>query len=257
MKHLLVCATALISYALSGSVLADSIAYEGTGTGNFGMIDLDTGAFTAIGSGFGFTPSGLATYNGTLYTASYNSNGTLYSVNTTTGNLTQIGNSSVDYAGGLGSTTSGLFAIGNNGDLYSINPGNGVATEIGPTGVSLGSWRDLSSGGSQLYFGNGPNLYAINTSTGAATLVGSFGSPASIGAMVYENGTMFGGDQGRGLIDTINLTTGAATPIAGAAASDVWGLAPLTTPVPLPAAAWLMLSGLVGLGAIVRKRKSA
>jgi hypothetical protein len=105
----------------SGSVLADSYAYEGTGSGIFGTLDLNTGAFSAIGTGFGFTPAGLGTYAGTLYTVSYNGSGTLYSVNTTTGALTAIGNSGIDFEGGIGSTSSGLYGVGGNGDLYSIN----------------------------------------------------------------------------------------------------------------------------------------
>jgi hypothetical protein len=73
--------------------------------------------------------------------------------------------------------------------------------------------------------------------------------------MVYENSTMFGGDQGRGLIDTIDLSTGVATPIAGAVATDVWGLAPLsTTPVPIPGSLLLFCSGLVGFASFRWRR---
>jgi len=240
-------AICLVGVLASGFAFADPFGYEGMGNGSFGSVDLNTGAFTAIGSGFGQTPAGLGSYAGVLYATSYNSNGTLYSVNTATGQLTAIGNSGIFYEGGFGSTTSGLYGVGSNGDLYSINPTNGSAIALGPIGVPIGAWRDLSTGGSQLYYGNGPDLFSMNVTTGAATSVGAFGAPAAIGAMVFENGTMYAGDQGRQLIDTVNLTTGAATPIVGATAASVWGLAPLTSPVPEPTPLLLLVSGLCAL----------
>lgn len=247
---------ALIAAAISAPARADITTYVGGGSGAFGTINLNTGAFTPIGPSFGFVPAGLVSYNGLLYATSYDANGTLYSVNPITGSLTSLGNSGIFYFGGIGATTSGIYRLDQSSNLYSINPANGKATLVGPTGAPVGpSWRDLSSGGSQLYFGNGPDLFLINTTTGAARLVGAFGGPSQIGAMVYENGILYGADQGRGLIVTINVVTGLATPIAGAVANNVWGLASLGSDPPAsdgplpPWALGALGAGLVGVAA--------
>lgn len=237
----------------SAGLKADSYAYAGFGGGAFGTLDLNTGVFTSIGS-LGQTPAGLAVYNGSIFAASYNGNGTLYGVNTANGSLTAIGNSNIDYLGGFGSTLSGLYAVGADLDLYSINPSTGAATEIGSTGLSgLGSWRDLSTNSSTLYYGDGVDLYTINTSTGLATLVGPLGG--TIGAMVTEGGILYGAEEG-GKIDTINTTTGAATVVSGGTAdSGIWGLAPDPLPAATPEPGSVSLLVTIVAGLIVTKRK--
>ena len=255
LRVVLCCITLFLLSAVS--LKADDSAYVGYGGGAFGTIDLNTGTVTALGS-LGQTPAGLGVFDGSLYAASYNSNGTLYLVNPTNGSLTAIGNSGIDYTGGFGSTTSGLYAVGNGGaDLYSINPLTGAATLIGATGLSDAGWRDISTNSSILYFGNGPNLYTLNTSTGAATLVGTYGSGAEIGALVTVDGTLYGGDQGNGTIDTVDTSTGAAT-VTGASANNIWGLAPASVPagptVPEPGTVTLLGSGLLGLVGLMRRK---
>jgi len=240
------------------SMLADNLAYAGLGGGNFGTIDLNTGVFTSLGN-LGQTPAGLAVFGGSLFATSYG-NGTLYGVNTANGSLTQIGSpSGIFYSGGFGSTMNGLYALGGSSDLelYSINPTTGAATSIGLTGISLGPWRDLSVNSGTLYYGNGADLYTLNTSTGLGTLVGAFGNGALIGAMVTEGGVLYGGDQGNATIDTINTTTGAATPISGGSnVSGIWGLAPypLTSQTPEPSTLVMFGSGLLGLVGLARRK---
>ncbi len=225
--------------AFACDLRADPVAYVGYGGGSFGTIDLTTGAVTTLGS-LGQTPAGLGVFNGTLYAESYNGNGTLYSVNTSNGALTAIGNSGVDYLGGFGSTLTGLYGVGvasggSTLDLFSINASNGSATDLGSTGLSLGSWRDVSTNSSTLYFGNGADLYSLNLTTGAATLIGPYGGSAQMGSLVTVGSTLYGADDVSDLIDTINTTTGAAT-AGNSSGGSVWGLAPdpLSTSSPSP-----------------------
>jgi len=195
--------------------------------------------------------------NGTLYGSSWNTaNGTLYSVNSANGSLTPIGSSSVTYDD-LGSTTGGIFAVGTNANLYAINSANGAATLLGPTGLDVGNTvtgntLGLSTGASILYFTDATNLYILNTTTGAATLVGNMGG-AQIGAMVFEGGILYGGQNSPGLqVDTLDPVTGAATsgPGVTGTGNTFWGLAP----VPEPSAISLLTIG--GVAFIFRRRRA-
>jgi len=220
----------LIMAASTAALKADDIAFMSTNTGVFGTIDLNTGAFTQLGS----SPvplGGMAVVNGTLYASSYNTpgSGTLYTVNPTNGSLTVVGTSSINYAG-LGSTTSGLYALGVDGNLYSINPNSGAAAKIGPTGFVFGDgdWAGLSNNANTLYFSNGAKLFTLNTTTGATTLVGSTGGP-QMGALLMESGILYGGEESPSFaVATINPTTGAATtgPGVTGAIGEFYALAP-------------------------------
>ncbi len=248
---------AALGLLLCASVRADNIAYMGTVSGQFGTIDLNTGAFTSLGNS-GVTLAGMAVDNATLYGSSYHTAaGDLYTVNPANGAVTIVGTSGIDYDD-FGSTTNGLYAIGTNADLYSINASTGAATLIGATGLSFGSWRSLSTNSSTLYFANGTDLYTISTTTGAATLVGSLGSEEE-GALLLEGGVLYGGDDSPGgTVDTINTTTGAATvgPSVTGTSSAFFALAPN----PLPASAvpeprsWISLATIITVLALWRGR---
>jgi len=234
---------------------ADSTAYVVQQSGLFGTVDLNTGAFSNIGS-LGITPAGLGVVNGTLFTANYNnSNETLYSINTANGNLTTIGSSTLSLID-FGSTTTGLYGIGADSNLYSINPTTGTDTLIGSTGISIGD--SLSTNSSELYYSSNHELYTLNTNTGLATLVGNLGGSAIIGAMVFENGVLWGGEATYpSSISTINTTTGALATESSFAGTNTWGLAPSPIPpaaVPVPAAAWLFGSALAGFVGFNRRK---
>jgi hypothetical protein len=99
-------------------------------------------------------------------------------------------------------------------DLYSIDPSTGAASLIGATGIVNAFWFGLSTNASALYLSDDLNLYTLSTTTGAATLVGSVGggSPLGIGPMLWENGTLWAGQEApQSRIDTIDPTSGAAS----------------------------------------------
>ncbi len=209
----------------------------------FGMVDLNSGAFTLIGNMGNGGYDGLAVASGVLYTEQ---NGLLYSVNTANASLTLIGGvTGTPNLATFGSTTTGLYGLGSTGPLtvatlFSINPQTGAMTAIGPLGASAvpngqGYYARLSVGSSTLFMEFQSNLYTINTTTGAATQVGTTDSNGYLtSVLLLEYGTYYVGF-GSG-IATIDVATGQMDPhssIFGAGGSPV-GLAPipLTTPTP-------------------------
>ena len=191
--------------------MADAFAYEATGPDDlFGVIDLNTGAFTSLGT-TGLTLAGLGSYNGRIYSGAYHGN-TLYSIDTSTGALTAIGTGDIGSNYLLfGSTTSGLYGMGWNDVLYSINPTTGAATPLGSTGVPIGGVMGMSAGADTLYVTTNNSLYALNTTNGSATLLATTNEgEVGFGALVSVGGVLYGG-----------AYNGASTP-------DIYGLNPQT-----------------------------
>ena len=243
---------------------ADTVVFDGTDSGLFGRLDLNTGVFTQAATLTGITPAGLAEVGSALYIAEYQGTA-FYRLNPVTGAVTQIGNTGLDGAqyAGIGSTTTGVYAIDSSGNLYSVNPVTGASTLIGPTGVAptpdpttaLEAFS-LSTGSATLYYGNLNELYSVNTSTGAATLLGSTGAAGiGIDALVTANGALYAGEVTNisleGTIYTLDSSTGAGTlgpVITPVADGNVpFGLAPIFA-VPEPPTWAMMAVGFAGLG---------
>lgn len=222
-------------------------AYEFIGgSDKWGTIDLATGAFSLTGN-TGELLTGLGVGPGGLLYGGLDSSGTLYQVNPANGSLTTVGTSSIAY-NDFGSTTDGVYALDTNLNLYSVNTTTGATTLIGSTGVSPGFTIGLSTGSDTLYFASGSTatLYSINTSTGAAKEIGNTGV-ANIGALVYENGTLYAGsNSSSAALYALNPATGAAT-LVGSATGAFWGLAPAVFPaVGLSPSSLKLASTLVG-----------
>jgi uncharacterized repeat protein (TIGR03803 family) len=222
----------LLLAASAGGAKADNLAYMSTNVGEFGIVDLNTGAFTELAPPTGVPLAGMAVLNGTLYASSYDTSGsgTLYTVNPANGSLTVVGTSSISYAS-FGSAASSLYALGVDGNLYSINPSSGAATTIGPTGFVFGdgAWAGLSNNAGILYFANGENLFTLNTATGAKTLINNMGA-VQMGVLLMESGILYGGQNVPSFaVATINPTTGAATtgPGVTGATGQFYALAPV------------------------------
>ena len=218
---------ALMGLTGGAGLAADNLAYVVTRSDQFGIVDLNTGAFTQF-SNMGHQPVGMAMAGGSLYVAAFNTSA-LYKANPATGILTLVGNSSISFYG-LGSTLSGLYALDVNGKLYSVDPSTAAATLIGSTGQSASATLGMSTNSSTLYFAVNSNLYTLNTSTGLASLVGPMGV-SGIGSMTFEDGLLYAGvTQPSSQIYTLNTSTGAGTPVStpsGNPSPDhLWGMAP-------------------------------
>ena len=76
---------------LSRSASADLSVYAATAQGDFGTLDLDTGAYTSIGPSGVTSIVGMGFIGGTLYGVDNNADGAgFYSINTATGAATFI-----------------------------------------------------------------------------------------------------------------------------------------------------------------------
>jgi hypothetical protein len=233
---------------------------------DFGTIDLNSGLYNSIGQTLsGSSPlelAGLGELGSTLYGASLaTGQGILYTINTTTGALTQQGTAALPNYVAFGSTLTTLYAVAEdnsgNFDLYSVNSTTGAAAEVGALGLKPGGDYTLSTNSSTLYFTDDsaaftPSLYTLSLTTGAATLVGSTGG-AQFGGLVTEGGVLYGGAHNTLQVDTLNTGTGAPTFVStlDGTSSDFDGLAaiPATSGVPEPrTVSWLLLGLLAGAG---------
>jgi hypothetical protein len=237
----------------SASLAADALAYESVTNGDFGIINLTTGAFTFRGNAGIGQLAGLGTGpTGTVYAVATHGH-QLYAIDTATGAATSVGGTvAVDYLG-FGSTSTGLYGYGFDRNLYAVNAATGTPTLIGPTGVPTSGYFGFSAGSATLYEVHDGDLYSLDTATGASTLIGHSGT-GRFGAAVTVGGVLYAGSEIPLAVYTLDTSTGAGVAGAGVTGTSqiFYGLAPLTAAVPEPAAWTLMIVGFGGLGAALR-----
>lgn len=251
--------------SVAATAKADATAYVVTHGGQFGIVDLSSGAITSIGPS-GVPYEGLALSPGGTVYGSANS-GTIYSVNPTTGAATAVGNGApVAPLAIRFDPADTLYAINAQGavtNLYMANSPSGAFSLVGSTGVS-DYWDDLAfidpntllmeanpgGGVSSL-----SSLYSINTTTGAASLIGPTGY--TVAPMVFEDGTLYGFDPNTDQILSINTSTGLGSPIVNYDSSfgTIYGAAELVYSVPEPGSISLLVFGMVPL--LLRRRRFA
>ncbi len=139
-------ALALTLALTAAAAKASPIVYTLGDGGQFGTVNLSTGAFTPIGPGITVGTGGLVNGpGGTLLTLGFN--GDLNTIDPATGILSTIGATGLgdcslpsspcgpNSANVIGNVGSNFYATDFANNLYTINPATGAGTLIGATGI--------------------------------------------------------------------------------------------------------------------------
>jgi PEP-CTERM motif-containing protein len=184
----------------------------------------------------------------------------------------------------LGSFDGKIYGVDFSNSVYTVNPITGAATLLAKnSGLPAASFvpgtqnsdgtfnfadEAIWASGGKLYltydaltfdlnsFTVGslvvaPALYQIDPATGLATLIGP--TDLGIGAALEVNGATYAFNDMTNQIETLNLLTGAATPVSGfdPAAGVIQG----ASPTPEPASIALVGAGIAALGVCRQRRR--
>jgi hypothetical protein len=211
----------LVAVFLSSHAQADSYVYVVTGASQFGTVDVNNGAFNAIGSPLAATSGGLVQgAGGSLLTLG--TDGNLYSINPSTGAETLIGATGIGInAFSLAQVNGIIYATDLGNNIYTVNPVTGAATFLSATGIPPDQHYPFTTDPSNGYtylcdetlYGVGNSLYAtydeievspdgstfntltsadlwkIDPATGLATKIAP--TDLMLDGSFYENGSLY------------------------------------------------------------------
>jgi hypothetical protein len=244
------------------------MAYAVDSKGDFGTIDLNTGAYTTVGAPNPNGYAGVATFSNHVFAE--DGIGNLLSVNPTTGATSVIGNGGVALVVFAGSTSAGLYGLDANNDLYSVNSTTGAASLIGSTGLGAitdGFANSFAVSSNTLFYtfetsSMPATLYTLNPLTGTATAVGPITGADGLSGAGYINNTLYGFsavifNETSTNIYTVDTATGAAMFVTPTPAT-IFGASALVPEPSTLTLAGLAIAGLLGGGVVhcIRGRRS-
>jgi hypothetical protein len=206
---------------------AGTTVYVAGSGGEFGTIDLTTGAYTPIGTGtFTGLPSGDTMYamglgaGGYLFGVDQEADAHLYRINVNTGAVTDLGAIGMSAEGGGADAGGKLFLLdqSTNNIFYTMNPPSTTTNAVGRTGILGNGLVAPNAAGTQVFASAYINattpdeLASINPATGMATDLGSTGFSGVYDGL-FVNGTLYGFTL-NGAIITLDTSTGAGTKVA-------------------------------------------
>ena len=208
-----------------------------------------TGIATAAGRTGVYYPHDnfdMTAHSGTLYAVGASNNTGLYSINTTSGTATRVGNAAgfdvgERYPTGLASHSGVLYMVGyENAKLYTLDTSTGVATAVGHAiqfGVSISSPGVLVSHNGTLYMthglGIGNAIYSLDTTTGVATSASTIDNGLVTGLASHGNALLAAGSKDNVVgLYSVDITNATLTRVDGrpsqfgVSEGDPQGLAP-------------------------------
>jgi hypothetical protein len=206
-------AVAVLIMGLPLAACADQIEYAVTTQNQLGTVNLQTGAFTLLGSVIGIAGGETGDIarepGGLLY--GMDSSSRLVLIDPVALTTSLVGNSGLGIFALAFRPDGTLYGLSSPGILYTIDKRTGVPTPVAPvSGVSIASYYDIrfdDAGKCYLLTGSGA-LYTLDVSNGQATFVGPIGY--TVYNLSYDSGTLYGFTTD-GKIISINTTTGAGT----------------------------------------------
>jgi hypothetical protein len=258
MRKLFATLSTLVIALIASSAAAGPVAFANTSSGQFGTIDLGSGAFTSVG----FTPtvlSGVATTSSVVY--GVDAFGNLVTINPSNAAVNVVGNTGINVVVFAGLTNGALYGLDYSNNLYSINSTTGAATFVGATGLAAipndAGWSNgLAGDASTLYLsyeygasishsGLAETLFRINPSNGSTSAIGRTFTTTTTG-LGFVDGRLWGPGQIGSTLNVFDFNSGTGVGSFVAPLSGVNGLVyGVAAPVPEPMTMTLIGTGLL------------